>query len=574
MEQVFLTVLNMSITASYAMLIVCALRFVFKRHAPKVVFYALWIVVLFRLVCPVSFSSSVSFLGVSTGLDLPAPVDGAMHYIPQNIGLMEEPTVQIGPGALNDALSGSLPAATPEASGNPMQVLLYVATIVWASGLVIMLLYSVVSYLRLKKKVSTATRVEGNVFETDAITSPFVFGLIRPRIYLPVGLSEEQRRFVLLHERTHVRRLDYLVKPVAFIALGIHWFNPLMWVMFCLMSQDMEMICDESAIKELNASARADYSHALLSLCTGRSALTGSPVAFGESHAKSRIENVLHYKKPTLVIVAVAIVAAVVLSVCLIANPAQAEGLSLLNYEQFQSVAYQTETIAVNVDGEDLRSEGQVLGDYLQQVNWKQSYAPTELEPPSITFYLSDDYQLRLYSQQTRLAQIVLNEQSRYYRTGPDDYQRALSELERAWQLDAVNSAVSRAILDELSGAFLPGQHRLEAHELLGTQTDGDVLICYAVARYGEYDVLEDGTFSQVSGMDTTPLVIRFNQADLSLQSLTLPEDGSRYIPSIRELFEEPYLEQALSAGERYGDALDTQIERQLDQLIQPDSPA
>ncbi|MFA9379793.1 MAG: DUF5301 domain-containing protein, partial [Acetanaerobacterium sp.] len=320
MESVFLQILNMSITATYVFAFIVVMRLLLQR-APKWISYALWSVVLVRLICPVSFSSTSSLFGT-------APVtNSSIEYIPHNTGPLPIPQADVGASDWSNIANAAVTIVTPAASADPMQIWILMGTCVWLLGVAAMLIYSVVSYLRLKRRVSNATLMFGNVYETDEIFTPFVCGLVKPKIFLPVGLSEIEREYILRHERTHIMRRDYLIKPFAFLALTIHWFNPFMWLAFVLMSGDMEMSCDERVARELDHDQKADYSAALLRHAIRRPILAGSPLAFGESGTKGRIKNILHYKKPVFWLTAVAVTAAAVVGVCLLANPPQALAL-------------------------------------------------------------------------------------------------------------------------------------------------------------------------------------------------------------------------------------------------------
>ena len=311
MEELFLKILNMSITATYVLLAVLVLRLILKR-APKWISYALWSLVLFRLVCPISISSTLSVFGrigktTSTG--------GGMEHIPVDISMAAIPQVDIGTTGMN--------AATPAASANPMQTLIFIGTCIWLAAIGVMLIYSVVSYLRLKHSMMDATLVSGNIYETDNISSPFVCGLIKPKIYLPIGLSGNEREYVLRHEQTHISRRDYIIKPLAFLVLSVHWFNPFMWLAFILMSRDLEMSCDEKVVSGLDSEGKVGYSSVLIQLAMKRPIFAGSPVAFGESGAKGRIKNVLNYKKPAFWVLIAAVAVVIVSTACLLTNPAK-----------------------------------------------------------------------------------------------------------------------------------------------------------------------------------------------------------------------------------------------------------
>jgi len=321
LQELFLNVVNMSITASYVAIGVILVRLLLKK-APKVFSYILWIPVLFRLVCPFSFDSAFSFFNL---INLNAKQgSGVSEFVPQNIGLMQTPVIQSGIGSIDSAANASLPSAIPVASANPMQVWLAVFSLIWVFGVIALFIYSIISYVKIKRKLQTATRVDGNVFETDAIGTAFVCGFIRPKIYVPANIGDANLSYILEHEHTHIRRKDYLIKPIAFLALILHWFNPLMWLCFALMSRDMEMSCDESVLRRLGDGAKGGYSNSLLSLSVKRKGLlAANPLAFGENHAKARIRNVLNFKKPAFWVIVAAVAAVCVAGFAFAANPSE-----------------------------------------------------------------------------------------------------------------------------------------------------------------------------------------------------------------------------------------------------------
>lgn len=319
LDAIFTSVLNMSITASYGIIALLIVRF-FLRKAPRVFSYALWSVILFRLLCPFSFSAPISLLNL---FDISkATQTSHLEYIPTNIGYMATPKIHSGLTLVDKVLSSSLPAATPYGSVNPMQIWLFLGSWIWTLGILSLVLYSGYSYGRVKGKLQTATLVRDNIYESEWIDTAFVCGIIKPKIYLPLGLEPPFSDYILCHETIHIQRYDYLIKPLSFVALVLHWFNPLVWLAFTLMCKDMEMSCDERVLKEMTPSSKEPYSFALLalSLKENRSSLI-SPLAFGESHVKSRIKNVLNYRKPSAMIVTITMILMVIVSGVLIANP-------------------------------------------------------------------------------------------------------------------------------------------------------------------------------------------------------------------------------------------------------------
>ncbi|NSW92466.1 MAG: hypothetical protein HPY74_17715 [Firmicutes bacterium] len=321
LQDLFIYIVNMSITASYVAIGVIFIRLLLKK-APKIFSYILWVPVLFRLVCPFSFNSVFSFFNL-INLDAKQK-SGIFEFIPQNIGLMRTPVIQSGVGSIDRAVNASLPPATPAASVNFMQIWVTVFSLIWIFGVIMLLIYSIISYAKIKRKLQTATRMEVNVFETDAIGTAFVCGFIRPKIYVPVNIGDANLSYILEHERAHIRRKDYLTKPFAFLALILHWFNPLMWMCFALMSRDMEMSCDESVMHRLGDSAKSGYSGSLLSLSVKRKGLLAvNPLAFGESHVKVRIKNVLNYKKPAFWVAMTMVMAICLAVIAFVANPSK-----------------------------------------------------------------------------------------------------------------------------------------------------------------------------------------------------------------------------------------------------------
>lgn len=328
MHRLFPIVCNMSLTASVVILAVLAVRLLLRR-APKVFSYALWAVVLFRLLCPVSVTSAVSLLGA---LGAPAQersaVTSVVEYVPADIvrnmapavtPLPQEPfPAEPGENIVSTAPSVTQPDAAPI---SPLSGPVAVLTLTWLTGMALLLLYSVVSLLRLRRRLVGAVRLEDNIYLADYIPSPFVMGLFRPKIYLPSTLTETERGYILRHEQYHLRRRDHVVKLLSFLALCVHWFNPLVWAAFILAGKDMEMSCDEAVVKELGEDIRADYSASLLSLATGRRIVAGMPLAFGEGDTGGRIRNLLNWKRPQPWIIAVCAVVCVGLIALCAANP-------------------------------------------------------------------------------------------------------------------------------------------------------------------------------------------------------------------------------------------------------------
>ncbi|WP_368292798.1 M56 family metallopeptidase [Dehalobacter sp. TBBPA1] len=314
---VFSTIVDMSMTASYVALGVILIRLLLKR-APKIFSYLLWLAVFFRLICPGSFTSAFSFLNVFK----PAMQPDALPETLVMAGL-ENIDYAIN-GTVNSSVGSTLPLVA--AMGvSPLSMLMLLGSMVWMAGVMVLQIWNIFSYFKIAGKIKTATLLDASlpdIYETDQISTPFVFGFRRPRIYLPVGISSRELPYVLAHETVHIKRRDYLIKPAAFLVLIIHWFNPLMWFCFALMVKDMEMSCDETVIRNKGQEIKEDYSNSLLALAVQKNSFwQATPLAFGENNIKERIKNVIHYRKPGVWIGTAAVVMIVALMIGFVANP-------------------------------------------------------------------------------------------------------------------------------------------------------------------------------------------------------------------------------------------------------------
>lgn len=311
MAAVFLKLLNLSISASWLVLAVLVLRLVSKR-SPKWVNVLLWGIVALRLVLPFSIESALSL------------IPSAETVSPAAVQFDPAPTITSGVSVIDNAVNPSLSehfAAVPTASVNPLYVWAYLAGWVWLIGLGAMLLYALVSYLRLRRRVSVSLPIQDHIYLCDAISSPFILGVVKPRIYLPSGLDEVQRQNVLAHEQAHLARRDHWWKPLGFALLAVYWFNPVLWLAYTLLCRDIELACDERVIRTMDESAVKTYSTVLLVCSMPRKAVITCPLAFGEVGVKERVRNALHYKKPAFWVVAASVTVCVVVAVCFLTDP-------------------------------------------------------------------------------------------------------------------------------------------------------------------------------------------------------------------------------------------------------------
>ena len=315
MADLFLHLLNMSITAGWLVLAVVVLRLLLKK-APKAISCLLWAFVAIRLLLPFSIESVLSLIP-------------STETVPPDIIYAQQPTIHTGIPSFNAAINPIITDTfAPEGMGsiNPIQVALFIAAWIWVLGAAGMLVYAGVSYLRIRKKVSAAVRQGSCVYLCDYVDSPFILGFIRPRIYLPSTLSEAAMTHVLAHEEAHLARKDHWWKPLGYLLLAIYWFNPLMWLAYILLCRDIELACDEKVIKTMSGAEKQAYSTALLGCSIRRTAIAACPLAFGEVGVKTRIKSVLSYKKPAFWIILVAVIASIAVAVCFLTDPKDSSG--------------------------------------------------------------------------------------------------------------------------------------------------------------------------------------------------------------------------------------------------------
>ncbi len=364
MKEFMLTVLNMSISGAIVILTILLARLILKK-APKKWSYLLWGAAAFRLCCPVSIKSAISLFNfvpkAASTAENAVSTAGRLEYIPSIVRSTQAPisvntplpNITPIPQITPHAIQTSVPAAVHEATSAPaatqgviagmtgniggsggagsaaqaassvgiVDALMTAAVVLWIVGMIALIAYSVIGYIKMYRKMSTAVRREGNIYQSELVRSPFILGLISPKIYIPFGLSDEARRYVLAHERYHIKRGDHIIKVFSFLLLALHWFNPLCWLAFYLSNKDMEMSCDEKVLGE-KLDIRCEYSSTLLSFAVSKQFPSPSPLAFGEIGVRSRIKNAMNYKKPKLIVTVIALVLSLAVLAACVANPA------------------------------------------------------------------------------------------------------------------------------------------------------------------------------------------------------------------------------------------------------------
>ena len=310
MNELFLKIVNMSIAASWLVLAVMVLRLIPKK-APRWINVLLWGIVAVKLVFPLSIKSAFSLIP-------------SAETIPLNIEMDATPAIDSGISAVNDVINPVFStsfAPAPLSSANPLQIWIPLAALLWICGMAAMLLYTAISYWRLRRRVDTAVLYKDNIYQSEFVDSPFVLGMIRPKIYLPFRMEPQAMAHVIAHECAHIRRKDHWWKPLGFLLLTIHWFNPMMWIAYVLLCRDMELACDETVIKGLGSEQRADYTQALVACSVSRRSIAACPLAFGEVGVKARVKSVMNYKKPAFWVIVLAFIACAVVAVCFLTDP-------------------------------------------------------------------------------------------------------------------------------------------------------------------------------------------------------------------------------------------------------------
>ena len=457
MNELFLKIINMSISASWLILAVLIVRFVLKK-APKWVNVLLWGIVAIRLICPFSFESALSLIP-------------SAETIPLNIGMDTTPTINSGINAINSAVNPIISQSNTPMAGasvNPLQITIGIYEYIWIFGMIALALYTAISYWRLCRKVGTAVRYKDNIFQSENVNSPFVLGIIKPRIYLPFNMNGQDLEHVVAHEQAHIHRKDHWWKPLGFLLLTIHWFNPLMWLAYVLLCRDIELACDEKVIKELGNEQRADYTQALVACSVNRRMIAACPLAFGEVGVKERVKSVMNYKKPAFWIVVIAVLACVFVAICFLTNPVNKEpDLSFLNYENAISlVADVDEVMAIYCPSSDNGSGASIqvgaatgtdLARQLDRWDWKECSAPRQTlpSPGSVEFIIEEDYRITVHQRKSgslrQYAVVKYHDDIRYYSIDKSDYPDAVALVHTPKNITDRN-AIGKTYLYEKEG--------------------------------------------------------------------------------------------------------------------------
>ena len=462
MSEAFLKVVNMSISAGWLVLAVLALRLLLKK-APKWVNVLLWGIVAIRLICPFSIESALSLIP-------------SAETISPEIMMDPTPTVITGIPALNSALNPVISdsfAPDPGDSANPLQIWIQVLSVVWAVGVAGMLAYALISYLRLKKRVSTAFPIGKNIRQSEFVDSPFVLGVIRPVIYLPFRMDSADMEPVIAHELTHIRRKDHWWKPLGYALLAVHWFNPLMWVAYILLCRDIELACDEKVIAELDNESRANYTQALVACSVNRRAIAACPLAFGEVGVKERVKSIMNYRKPTFWGMVTALVVCVVVAVCFLTDPDPSREFSMSGRNVS---SLDPEAIVERIlDIEDWESSNVYMNSNNFSLHVDSNF--NWMDSQTVRYFFSTGQ--KTYSAQLR----IFPEEEKYLLTEPGEWQ----EQDRIFLLRHYLEAVKYLPQYEIQ-QMAPADQYIISHIDGGSPSDYDRVITYSSQGVEEID--------------------------------------------------------------------------------------
>lgn len=564
MSSFFLKIVNMSIAASWLILAVVLLRVVLKK-APKWINVLLWGIVAFRLICPFSFESALSLIP-------------SAETISPEIMMDWTPEISTGVSSIDKVVNPIITdtfAPEPIASANPLQLLIPVLAIVWAIGIIAMLVYAAVSYFRLQKKVGASLSVRDNIWICDDIQTPFILGFFKPSIYIPSGTDEAQLPYIIAHENAHLKRCDHWWKPLGYLVLAIHWFNPLVWIAYILLCRDIELACDEKVIRGLNQNESISYSEALLSCSVNRRTVMVCPLAFGEVGVKERVKNVLNYKKPAFWIVAIAVVSSIVLGVCFLTNPSSFPvKLDSVQISKASTMDFRTNsgptTFQLNV------SEIDELSSRIKHLKIGQKDQSLQGHTPfySLNVDTKENDRITFSGFDSNGNQSAILYENVYYRITDSDFisylQRICAGETRTEAINETNvdTAIHNSIMEHNKDRCYKGVFACESHTVLATEAgrsanseEIETLTVYALALYEEYNLSEEGIESVSGGCGPVALTFNVTENGYELSEYWEPGDGSQYSDDIRKKFPEDILDEVWNPQD-YVDAMTAENEQ------------
>lgn len=543
MGALFVDFLNISITASYIILAVILIRLIFPK-IPRKFICILWAIAGIRLVLPFSIESVFSLIPSTETIQ---PVTGNHRGVIVNSGISAIDT------PVNEYL-GDRYYEGVTVSANLKDTVISVATVVWFVGIAAILIYGIVSYIRVKKTVTGAVVLKDNIWQSENVVSPFILGVFKPKIYIPFGMDGETANHVIAHENAHIKRRDHWIKPLGFLILAVYWFNPLVWAAYILLCKDIERACDEKVIAQMSDDGRKEYASALLECAVNRRRIAACPLAFGETGLKERIKGVVNYKKPAFWVIILAVIACIVAAVCFLTNPKT-------DSEYFDSgyrLSVQTDTYYVTgnfPDDTDYISVDPKIGVKERLPNGtKFKITDVNLQTGEVFIEFSGK---PIYSDYNELearrecGNIVVNDGESLMLISEAPYREITFRLEMA---ESIDQAITDAIIANNRGKYMLGTYYGEDHVIFATEAIGDAaknsdierVTAYIGARYGEF-INYGGTVHCVGGC-SMPIALTFEYIDgkYTLIEYWEPEYGRENVNSIREKFPRSVVQEAL----------------------------
>ncbi len=551
MDDIFLKIVNMSISACWIVFAIILLRIVLKK-APKWVNCVLWGIAGLRLIMPFSFESIFSL--IPSAETITKTPDSPRPHIDSGVPVIDN--------QVNGYLQGNYFEGVTRPMGNFVDITTILA-IVWVIGIAALLIYTLVSFLRLKGKIGTAVLLRDNIYQSEAVASPFVLGIIKPKIYLPFNMNSQDMEHVIAHEQAHIRRKDHLWKPLGFLILTLHWFNPMVWLGYILLCRDIELACDEKVVKELNNEQRADYSEALLACSVNRRMIAACPIAFGEVGVKDRVKSVLNYKKPAFWIIMVAIIASIAVAVCFLTNPK-----SDTKYKEYYDSGYSLQVV-VNTYTGTTQLPDKTETFIFDVLNGTEGELPNgtqfvisecNLQQGSLTIQLTGAEVFPVEQiKREQAKEIIVWEDSVGVELVDANYMNFLTFS--FIQTQSIDEAVSMAILDDNKEKYynLGTECATEGHIIYGTDVNENIYTVYVLTEYNHFGFMNGYFVSQSGGR--IPAVMTFEKTTVGYKLLNVKyaEDGSRHVPSIKEMFPKKYQYRVMNPTEKDYESLWTQ---------------
>lgn len=582
MNELFLKVVNTSISASWLILAVMVLKLVLKK-APKWMHVLLWGIAAVRLLLPFSIESTLSLLP-------------SAETIPMNIEMDTTPAIDSGIYAIDSVVNPMIRQSNTPAVGasvNPLQIMIALFAYIWALGVAALLIYTAVSYWRLRRKVDTAVLYSDNIFQSENVSSPFVLGIIRPRIYLPFKMDGKELEHVVAHEKAHIRRKDHWWKPFGFLLLSFHWFNPLIWLAYVLLCRDIELACDEKVIRQLGNEQRANYTQALLACSVNRRMIAACPLAFGEVGIKERVKSVANYKKPAFWIIIVSVIACAIVAVCFLTNPRRDSfDIKIVVPAGSQELIVYSEEDISPTKNQIIITSGDNLGDtevVLKPIEVKQERAydePVYLTPgmpvkmdveKGAWFKVGINMQnptdedivvfVHIKNIEVSIADKALDDTKQYHTGSSDPEANTFSEVPKDYESGSARNdkdepanaepafsledAVSKAILSFGANDNRHGLIHVESHYIAHTEENGNSITVYLQAFESSYYAYGGSLYQESGSNIPTAITFSVNESgQYTLEEYWIPRDGSYYLPDLQEKFPKEALDAIHAAHE------------------------